>query len=172
MRKQSNQQPEPTAELHLWTYDAALRAVPYLRAVVRSLREHWLHVQSVRRQIQRLDSRPGRPDRQILLRRAVAVKELEQADIEFDETLNELKAIDVYCLDPVQGLAMIPFGKGEELAWFLFDLFAPVEVNAWRLHSDALETRRELGSLHLETESLREEFDLELEQGDSERKEH
>jgi hypothetical protein len=144
MRKQSDQQPEPSAELHLWSYDAALRAVPYLRAVVRSLREHWLDFQSLRRQIQRLDSRPGRPDRQTLIRRTLAVKELDQAHIELEETFQELKAIDVYCVDPVQGLAMIPFGKGDEVAWYVFDLFAPQGVEAWRFHGDPLETRRPL----------------------------
>src|SRR6516164_2278615 len=102
MRKQTDQQPEPGAALRLWTYDAALRAVPYLRAVVRSLREHWLHSQSVRRQIQRLDSRPGRPDRQTLVRRAVAVKELEHVDAELEETFAELEAIGVFYLDPAQ----------------------------------------------------------------------
>jgi hypothetical protein len=129
---------------HLWTYAAALRAVPYLRAVVRSLREHWLHVQSVRRQIQRLDCQPGRPDRQNLIRRAVAVQELDHADIELEETFDELKAIDVYCLDPGQGLALIPFGKGDELAWYVFGLFSPQGLEAWRLQSDPPETRRPL----------------------------
>src|SRR5262245_14351726 len=144
MSKQSNQHPEPGAAPHPWTYEAALRAVPYLRAVVRSLREHWLQLQSVRRQIQRLDSRPGRPDRQTLIRRAVAVKELVQADIKLEETFDELKAIDVSCLDPAQGLALIPFGKGDELAWYVFDLFSPQGLEAWRFHGDPLEMRRPL----------------------------
>jgi hypothetical protein len=126
-------------------YEAALSAVPYLRAVVRSLREHWLHVRAVRRQIQRLNSRPGRPDRQTLIRRAVAVQELDQADTQLEETFDELKAIDVFCLDPAEGLALIPFGKGDELAWYVFDLFSPQGLDAWRLHSDPLETRRPLG---------------------------
>ena len=125
MRKQTDQRPEPGAAQRLWTYEAALKAVPYLRAVVRSLREHWLHVQSVRQQIQRLDSRPGRPDRQTLIRQAVAVKELGQADIKLEETFDELKAIDGYCLDPARGLALIPFGKRDELAWYVLDLFSP-----------------------------------------------
>src|SRR5262245_30459380 len=51
-RKQSDQRAEPGAALRRWTYEAALNAVPYLRAVVRSLREHWLHVQSAGRQIE------------------------------------------------------------------------------------------------------------------------
>ena len=143
MRKQSDQQPEPSAA-HLWTYDAALRAVPYLHSVVRSLREQWLQVQSVRRQIQRLDSRPGRPDRQTLIRRTLAAKELDQADIELEETFAELKAIDVDCLDPAQGLALIPFGKGNELAWYVFDLFSAQGLEAWRFHGDPLEMRRPL----------------------------
>src|SRR5262249_29708649 len=81
MRKQSDQQSQSSAELQLWTHDAALKLVPYLRAVVRSLRDHWLHIQSVRAQIQRLNSRPGRPDRQTLILRAMAARELDQAHI-------------------------------------------------------------------------------------------
>jgi hypothetical protein len=144
MKKQSDQQPEPSATPRLWTYEAALSAVPYLRAVVRSLREHWLHVQSVRRQIQRLDSRPCRPDRQVLIDQTANVEELEQAVIRLEETFDELKAIDVYCVDPVNGLALIPFGNGDELAWYMFDLFSPQGLEAWRFHGDPLEMRRPL----------------------------
>src|SRR5262249_45753068 len=140
----SNQQPQPTATQRLWTYEAALRAIPYLRAVVRSVREHWLQLQSAGRQIQRLDSRPGRPDRQTLIQRAVAVKEFDRADMKLEETFDELKAIEVYCLDPAQGLALIPFGKGDELAWYVFDLFSPQGLEAWRFQSDPLERRRPL----------------------------
>jgi hypothetical protein len=144
MRKQSDQQREPSSALRLWTYEAALSAVPYLCAVVRSLREHWLHAQSARRQIERLNSRPGRADRQTLIRRAAAVQELDQADIIVEETFDELKTIDVYCLDPAQGLALIPFCKGDELAWYVFDLFSPQGLEAWRFHGDPLEMRRPL----------------------------
>ena len=144
MTKQSDQRPEASAAPRLWTYEAALSAVPYLRAVVRSLREQWLHVRSVRRQIRRLDARPGRPDRQTLIRRAVAVQELDHADAQLEETFDELKAIDVFCLDPAQGLALIPFGKRDELAWYVFDLFSPQGLEAWRFHGDPLEMRRPL----------------------------
>jgi hypothetical protein len=144
MRKQSDHQREPSATLHLWTYEAALRAVPYIRVVVRSLRERWLDLQSARRQIQRLDSRHGRPDRQTLICRAVAVTDLDQAEIQLEDAFDDLKAIDVYCLDPAQGLALIPFGMGDELDWYVFDLFAPQGLEAWRFHSDPLETRRPL----------------------------
>jgi hypothetical protein len=79
-----------------------------------------------------------------LIRRAVAVKELDQADIELEEAFDELKAIEVYCLDPVQGLALIPFGKGDALAWYVFNLFSPLGLEAWRFHADPLEMRRPL----------------------------
>src|SRR5262249_32272729 len=128
----------------LWTYEAALSAVPYLRAVVRSLREHWLHVQSARRQIERLDSRSGRPDRPTLIRRGSAVQELAPADVKLDDTFEELKAFDVFCLDPAQGLALTPFGKGDELAWYVFDLFSPQGLEAWRFHGDPPKMRRPL----------------------------
>jgi hypothetical protein len=144
MRKQTDQHPEPSAALHLWTYEAALSAVLYLRSVVQSLREHWLQMHSVRRQIQRLNSRPGRPDRQTLVELAVAVKELEHAHIELEGAFDELKAIEVYSVDPAQGLAFIPFDKGDELAWYVFDLFAPQGVEAWRYHRDPPEARRPL----------------------------
>ena len=119
--------------------------MPYLRAVVRSLRQHWLQVRSARRQIRRLDSRPGRPDRQTLIRRAVAVQELDHADTQLEETFDELKAIDVHCIDPVNGLAMISFRMDDELAWYVFELFSPQGLEAWRFHGDPLETRRPLG---------------------------
>jgi hypothetical protein len=101
-------------------------------------------LQLARQQIERLDSRPGRPDRQSLIRRAAAVQEVDQADTKLEETFDELEAIDVYCLDPAQGLALIPFGKGDELAWYVFDLFSPQGLEAWRFHGDPLETRRPL----------------------------
>jgi hypothetical protein len=144
MKKQSDQQPESGPELQLWTHEAALKLIPYLRSVVRSLREHWLHIQSVRRQIQRLDARPGRPNRQSLVLRAAALRDLDQADSELGETLDELNELDVYCLDPALGLALIPFGKGDDLAWYVFDLYAPRGIEAWRFQRDPLERRRPL----------------------------
>jgi hypothetical protein len=144
MRKQRDQERAASTTLHLWNYAAALKAVPYLRAVVRSLREHWLDEHRALRLIQLLDARPGRPDRQTLIRRAEAVRDIERATGELEETLDELKAIDVYCLDPVQGLALIPFGQGDELAWFVFDLFAPQGVEAWQFDGDPPQTRRPL----------------------------
>ena len=144
MRKQRRQEAEATSELRLWTHAEAVKALPYLRSIVRSLREHWLHLLRVWLQVRRLDARPGRPDRQALILRAEAAREAERAADHFHEALRELEALDVYCLDPAKGLALIPFRQGDELAWFVFDLFAPQGLEAWRFHADSLETRRPL----------------------------
>jgi hypothetical protein len=144
MRKHPNPEVESAITLRLWTYAEAVKALPYLRALVRSLRERWLHLQGVRREVAHLEARPGRPDRQALILRADAAREAELAGDSFHETLGELKALDVHSLDPARGLALIPFRWGDQLAWFAFDLFAPQGLDAWRFHTDALETRRPL----------------------------
>jgi len=144
MKKQHVQEAESSATVSLWNYAKARKAVPYLRAVVRSLREHWLELQRARRQLQRLNARPGRPDRQALIRQAEAARDIERARGELEEALDELKALDVFCLAPAQGLALIPFAQGTELAWLVFDLFAPEGLEAWRFHRDPQETRRPL----------------------------
>lgn len=144
MRKQRRRKTEETIELRLWTYAESQNARPYLRSIVRSLREHWLEMQRVRVQVERLDARPGRPDRRALIARAEAVQEADGAEQRLEEALRELMALHVYCLDPLNGLALIPFSRGGDLAWFVFDLFAPDGVEAWRFHADPLETRRPL----------------------------
>jgi hypothetical protein len=144
MSYQQHEEPESTITLRLWTYSEAVKALPYLRSIVRSLREHWLESKLARLQVQRLDGRPGRPDRQALILRAEAVREAELAGDRFSEALDELEAIDVYCLDPSGGVALIPFRQGDDLAWFVFDLFEPQGLVGWRFHADPLETRRPL----------------------------
>ena len=144
MRKQRHQEEEATSELRLWTHAEAVKALPYLRSIVRSLREHWLHLQRVRLEVRRLDARPGRPDRQALILRAEATREAELAAERFRETLRELEALDVYCLEPAGGVALIPFRQGDDLAWFVFDLFDPEPLRFWRFQDDPLETRRPL----------------------------
>jgi hypothetical protein len=102
-----------------------------------------------------MDARPGRPDRQALILRAEAAGEVERTENNLDETLHELIALDVYCLDPVQGLALIPFDQGDELAWFIFDLFAPRRLDAWQFDADPPETRRPLAEEPIVALSLR-----------------
>jgi hypothetical protein len=144
MNTQREQKANAEAELRFWTYGETVKARTYLRAIVNSLREHALNLQSARVRLERVDSGPGRPDREALIQRADAAREVEQADRDFHETIHELNALDVYCVDPARGLAMIPFKKGNRLAWYVFDLFAPQGLVGWRFHSDPMEARRPL----------------------------
>ena len=98
MSKHRKREPESIIALRLWTHAEAVKALPYLRVLVRSLREHWLHLQRVRLEVRRLDARPGRPDRQALSLRADAAREAALAEDAFHETLAELEALDVHCL--------------------------------------------------------------------------
>jgi hypothetical protein len=141
MRKQHNEESAP-GTLRMWTYAEAVNALPYLDAVVRSLREHWLEWQRARLHVGRLDAQPGRPDRGALILRAEAARAVEQAEDELEVTLHELNALDVYSLDPGQGLALIPFRQGDDLAWFVFDLFAPRRLETWQFDADPPQTRR------------------------------
>ena len=144
MNTQRDREAKADADLRFWNYGEAVKARSYLRAILGSLREHSLNLQNARLKSERLDSRPGRPNRETLIERADAVREVEQADRDFHETIHELNALDVYCVDPARGLAMIPFQKGNSLAWYVFDLFAPQGLVGWRFHSDPIEARRPL----------------------------
>ena len=66
------------------------------------------------------------------------------AQAKFDDALVELNAIDVFLLDPVQGLALIPFRKEDDLAWYVFDYFTPRGLIGWRYHHDPIEECRPL----------------------------
>src|SRR5258708_4499546 len=43
---QDYEEPQASVALHLWTHSEVLKAVPYLRAVLRSLRDEWLEMRS------------------------------------------------------------------------------------------------------------------------------
>src|SRR6266446_176739 len=101
--------------------------------------------------IERLARRPGRPDRGALIAHAEAVREAAEANERFESGLKELLRLHMYCLDPVRGLALIPFAHGDQLAWFVFDLFEANPLGAWRYHEDPLTTRRPLAELQATT---------------------
>jgi hypothetical protein len=129
----------------VWTHAQAAAALPYLTSVLKSVREQYLQGRSHRARAQQLRNRPGRPNRQALLELEAAVREAESAEARFDDDLKELWQLNVYCLDPAQGVALIPFAHpDEQLAWFVFDLFDPDKLSSWRFHADPLETRRPL----------------------------
>jgi hypothetical protein len=144
MNKHQHQESESTLTMRSWTYKQAMSVVPYLSGLMRSLREQWLEIQRARLEVHRLDARPGRADRHALILRAEAAGQVDRAQNGFRETLHELNALDIVCLDALQGLAVIPFVLGDEQAWFVFDLFAAKGVEAWLFDADPPDTRRAL----------------------------
>jgi hypothetical protein len=129
--------------LHFWTYPETIKAIPYLRTVVGSLRDHWLQLREAKLKLGRLEAQP-RPNRQTLLLREELAGEAEGARHNCDDDLNDLMALDVYSLDPSGGIALIPFAHQGQLAWFVFDLFAAQAIESWQLLGDGPETRRSL----------------------------
>src|SRR5215208_5414767 len=95
--------------IRLWNSADATKAIPYLRSVVGSLREHWLEAQSKRREAELLAARPGRADRRRLLAGELLGETQHDAEVRFEDALEELMRIDAYLLDPVRGIVLIPF---------------------------------------------------------------
>jgi len=144
MKRRRNRDPRGLRVLRLWEQADAARAVPYLRSVVGSLREHWLEAQSKRRDRERLDRQPGRADRQRILAGQELHATQEAAEDRFNDAVQELVRIDVYLVDPVQGVVLIPFRKDDDLAWYVFDQFDEHGLAGWRYHSDPMEQCRPL----------------------------
>lgn len=144
MKRRRSQQAKDMRTLRLWSYDEANRAVPYLRSVIASLREHWLDLQNQRRGSELLSARPGRPDRARLLAGQTLHARQERAEAYFTDAVAELTDIDVFLLDPLRGTALIPFRKADDLAWFVYDQFEDRGLRGWRYHSDPLEECRPL----------------------------
>ncbi len=72
---------------------------------------------------------------------------MHEANKRFEAGLQELLKLNVYCLDPVHGLALLPFAQADQLAWLVFDLSEPEPLRFWRYHADPLTARRPLSEL-------------------------
>jgi hypothetical protein len=128
--------------LRTWTHAQAQSAQPYVASVVRSVRDHFLEAIRGHNRVEDLGKRPGRPDRDSIIAKEAAQREFDDAKARFDDAENELNRLDIYILDPVQGLALIPFIQEERLAWYIFDLFDKEQLRFWRFQEDPLEMRR------------------------------
>src|SRR5262245_45838480 len=100
--------------IRLWTLPQAHKALPYLRSITGSLRDHWLEAQGKRVDLTRMHRALGRPDRTKIIAEELACEEKSEAEERFSEDLQELMGLDVYLLDPLRGLAFIPFQKDSE----------------------------------------------------------
>jgi hypothetical protein len=147
MKGRRNKTKSRTQVLRVWTQAQAQQALPLIASILRSVREHYLEAQVQDFRAQRLSRQPGRPGRDVLIDHADAVRQSQEAKDRCEASLHELLALNVYCQDPVRGLALIPFAHGEQLAWFVFDLFEPERLGTWRFHEDPMATRRPLTEL-------------------------
>ena len=126
--------------IRLWNYPEAARAVPYLRSVLESLRVNYIDALRHRQDVQKLSDK--RPDRATLIALDDARKELEHSEDAFKDNHRELRKLDVFLLDPLNGIALVPTQKDEELAWMVFDTYDNAGIVGWRWHKDPFETRR------------------------------
>lgn len=131
----------------IWTFAQSKQAVPFIASIVRSLRENRLETRRHQREAERLAEKPGRPDRHDIIAHQEALRDAQHADARFQDALQELHALGVYCQDPIRGLALIPFVNEHLLAWFVFDLFDAEQLVCWRYHADSEETRRPLNEV-------------------------
>jgi len=133
--------------VQVWTHAQARAALPYITSILRSAREHALETQAHRLQLHRQARQPGRPDRAALIAHQEMGMRANEAEERFREAIEELHALDIYCLDPIRGEAVIPFVHNDQLAWFVYDLFDETHLNFWRYDSDSWETRRPLSDI-------------------------
>jgi hypothetical protein len=134
--------------LQTWSIGQAEAAAPYIRSVLKSLREHHLEWQACQLEVQRLATRSGRPDRTALIAQRHASEEVERVADRALEAADELAALDVFTLDPGAGQALLPFVYEEQLAWYVFDLFDERKpLRYWRFDNDSPETRRPITPL-------------------------
>jgi hypothetical protein len=147
MKNKRKKAQRPLQAIQVWTHAQALRALPYITSIMRSLRDHRLQFQQHQLRAQRLASRPGHRDRTTILAQEEATQEAQRCADAFNGAFEEMLELDVYCLDPVRGLALIPFAHENQLAWFIFDLFDNVPLRTWRYHEDALDMRRPIAEV-------------------------
>lgn len=133
--------------IQVWTYAQAQAAASYIASIVRSLRENALEALAQRRTLQRLADQSGRPNRKTLIAQQEADNQARRAESRLREAAAELHELDIYSLDPVQGLALIPFVHEDQLAWYVFDLHDEQYFSFWRFQSDPDETRRPITPL-------------------------
>jgi hypothetical protein len=98
------------------------------------------------RAARRLADKPGRPDRSSLISQEDALRDARRAEERVVEALAELHALDVYCLDPIGGQALIPFVEEDQLAWYVLDLYDSEPLRFWRFQNDPDDTRRPITS--------------------------
>ncbi len=140
--KRSRSSKRPDQKVKFWTYTEAMKALPYVQSILRSMREHVLQANQSDAQARRLANRPGRPTRSDLIALQGYQREAELARDRYHTDLEELLELGVGCLDPIGGQALFPFIYDDQVAWYVYSIFEGGPIQWWRFDSDATETRR------------------------------
>jgi hypothetical protein len=147
MKRQKQPSERDNMTVEVWSLSQARKALPLIGSIMRSLRDDRLEAQAQQRWADRLAGRPGRPDRTARIEHEEALRGAREFTAKFEGGVQELLSLNIYCLDPVRGLALVPFAHGDQLAWLVFDLFEKDNLTAWRYHDDPLTTRRPLAEI-------------------------
>jgi hypothetical protein len=131
---QPSQPPKPRAEgMSIWTLEQARKAIPYIHALMASLREHRLEELSNHLRCQGFFRSA---DQQLQQDSENARSAAQLAEKAFQEDFDELQALSIYPLNAIQGVALLPFIREHHLAWLIFDLFDEDPLRCWRYHDD------------------------------------
>lgn len=136
--------------LQVWSYNQAVKALPYLLEVLRSLRENFLLMRFAQHRSVKIDQRVGRPDRSAFIAKQEALIDTDLATSKYAQDVAELESMGIFVVSPANGIIAIPFIEEEQLAWFILDLFEKDSIVGWRYQSDPLETRRAILPKHKE----------------------
>ena len=148
MKRQERDRDRQRAQvIPVWTYRQALKALPYLASVMKTIREYRLEARRHQLAAARLANSPGRPDRAAMIAEQEEAREARRAEERSQEGIHELQQLGIFCVDPIRGEALVPFARNEQLAWFVYDLFDPESLSAWRYHDDNLEMRRPISEV-------------------------
>jgi hypothetical protein len=111
------------------------------------MREARLESQAHASRAAKLEAKHGRPKRDQILEIADEKVKAKEADERFHKAQEELQQLDVYCIHPIQGLALIPFVNEDQLAWFIFDRFDQDQIRFWRYHLDPVDVKHPLETM-------------------------
>lgn len=140
--KRSRSGKRSSQKVKFWTYTEAMKALPYVQAILRSMRDHVLEANQADAQARRVADKHGRPTRTDLIALQGHQRDAERSRDRYQEDLEELLELGVGCLDPIRGEALFPFIYDEQVAWYVSPLFEGGPIQWWRFDSDPVETRR------------------------------
>jgi hypothetical protein len=135
----------------VWTLEQARSLVPYLTSIIDSMREARLENLGHARRTAKLESRHGRATRDQLLAIADGKAKIQETEDRYKKAQEELQQLDVYCINAVQGLALIPFVNEDQLAWFIFDRFDADPLRYWRFHLDPVDVKHPIEMIRKST---------------------